>query len=118
MLQRHEANRAEENQVGDDVDGLDIVVLTAAVIESWKIVLLVPVLAGLVVFGAAFLLRPQYETYAIARLNSVQANTIRLPVVLDPVGRDLGYVEKYAGSVTQARRDLANRIDVLEAGEN
>jgi hypothetical protein len=98
----------EENEMGL----FDILVTLA---ESWRLLLLGPIFAGLLAGGVAILLPKTYESLAIVRLSEEEITLIYTTSVLDPLIDKFGYLQEAHGNMDEARRlikkDLAYSID-------
>lgn len=86
---------------------LDIFVTLA---ENFKLLFLVPLVAGLLALGLGFVLPKTFESIAILNADQSTASLMTTATVLDPVAEELGLNK--SGSIEEARRWLREKIKI------
>ena len=88
----------------DEIDLLDLLVTVA---ESWKLLVIAPVLVAIAAFAGATFVKPDlYQSSAIVRLGENEAAILQSAVVLDPLAESFGYLGQAKGDREAARQDL------------
>ncbi len=108
MTDTQTTNQYEE----DEISLLDILVTLA---ESWKLLVLGPIIAGVLAGGLSFLWPATYESVAIVRLSEEEAALLHAAPVLDPLVEKFGYLQKEGGNKDDAR--LALKKDLTFAAD-
>ncbi len=94
----------ETETANDEISLLDIAVVLA---ENWLLLVLVPIFAALVAFGALWSLTPRsYDSEALVRLNADDAALLTSARVLNPAILNSSYIEGYEGALSRARQAL------------
>lgn len=94
----------------DEFSLLDLAVVIA---ESWKLLLIVPLLAGaLVYFGLSMITAPLYTSQALVQTSSGEIALLQSARVLDGPMRESSWLTDYNGSLSQARAALLDAIDI------
>jgi uncharacterized protein involved in exopolysaccharide biosynthesis len=106
-------NESTVSSTDDEIDLLDLLVTVA---ESWKLLVFVPVLVGIVAFTGATFLKPSfYQSSAILRLSEDQISVLHSAPVLDPLTESFGYLSEAQGIKEDARealkKDLVGAVD-------
>jgi uncharacterized protein involved in exopolysaccharide biosynthesis len=106
-------NETPVSAMDDEIDLLDLLVTVA---ESWKLLVIAPVLIGIAAFTGASFLKPNvYQSSAILRLAEDQAALLHSAVILDPLAESFGYLSEAEGVRDDAREalkmDLASSVD-------
>jgi uncharacterized protein involved in exopolysaccharide biosynthesis len=87
----------------DEIDLLDLLVTIA---ESWKLLLFVPLLVGVMAATIATYFKPIYQSSAIVRLAEEEVAVLHSAAVLDPLLEPFAYRQKAKGVVEDARQAL------------
>ena len=87
----------------DEIDLLDLLVTIA---ESWKLLVLAPLLVGALTATVATFFKPTYQSTAIVRLTEEDAAVLHSAAVLDPLLEPFGYTQRANGIVEDARQAL------------
>lgn len=91
-----------------EFDVLDLVVLLA---ESWKLLLLVPLVVGALTYAINFSARTTvYQSSAIITLSSEQSFVLRASSLLEPVALSQEWLEIHDGDVVQAVSALSRSL--------
>jgi capsular polysaccharide biosynthesis protein len=94
----------ETETANDEISLLDIAVVLA---ENWLLLVIVPIFAALVAFGALWSLTPRsYDSEAIVRLNADDAALLTSARILNPAIIGSSYIEGYEGTLSRARQAL------------
>ena len=106
-------NETPVSAMDDEIDLLDLLVTVA---ESWKLLVIAPVLIGIAAFTGAHFLKPNvYQSSAILRLAEDEAALVHSALILDPLAESFGYVSEAEGVRDDARealkKDLASSVD-------
>jgi LPS O-antigen subunit length determinant protein (WzzB/FepE family) len=91
----------------DEISLLDIVVALA---ESWKLLVLGPLIAGGIACGLSFLWPKTFESKAIMRLTEEQVAMLHSPSVLNYLIRNFGQPAKVDDVMDEVRQDLKKRL--------
>lgn len=91
----------------DEISLLDILVTLA---ESWKLLVLGPLVAGVLAGGLSFLWPNTYESVSIVRLNEEEAALIHAATVLDPLIAKFDLLKEADGIHEDARKDLTKKL--------
>jgi capsular polysaccharide biosynthesis protein len=91
----------------DEISLLDILVTLA---ESWKLLVFVPLLVGMLAGALSFLWPNTYESIAIARLTEEEAALFHAAPVLDPLVDKFGYLDRAGGFREDARNAVKNDL--------
>jgi len=101
---------AEQNIEHDgEISLLDILVTLA---ESWRLLVLGPLLAGVLAGGLSFLWPKTYESVAVVRLSEAELALINTAPVLDPLIEKFGLFPEFDGIQEDARLYLSKKIVV------
>jgi LPS O-antigen subunit length determinant protein (WzzB/FepE family) len=106
-------NESTLSSTDDEIDLLDLLVTVA---ESWKLLVFVPVLVGMVAFTGATFLKPSfYQSSAILRFSEDQVSVLHSAPVLNPLTESFGYLSEAQGIREDARealkKDLLGAVD-------
>ena len=106
-------NETPVSAMDDEIDLLDLLVTVA---ESWKLLVIAPMLIAIAAFTGATFLKPNlYESSAILRLAENEAALLQSAAILDPLAESFGYLSKAEGVREDAREalknDLASAVD-------
>ena len=106
-------NETPLSVVDDEIDLLDLMVTVA---ESWKLLVIAPVLVAIAAFAGATFVKPDlYQSSAIVRLGENEAAILQSAVVLDPLAESFGYLSQAKGDREAARQalkqDLVSALD-------
>ena len=106
-------NETPWSVVDDEIDLLDLLVTVA---ESWKLLVIAPVLVAIAAFAGATFVKPDlYQSSAIVRLGENDAAILQSAVVLDPLAESFGYLGQAKGDRDAARQalkqDLVSAVD-------
>jgi capsular polysaccharide biosynthesis protein len=93
----------------DEISLLDILVTLA---ESWKLLVLGPLLAGVLAGGLSFLWPKTYESVAIVRLTEAELGLVNSAPVLDVLIEKFGLLPEFDGIQEDARLYLSKKIVV------
>ncbi|MDP1731725.1 MAG: hypothetical protein Q8L54_11250, partial [Devosia sp.] len=99
-------------QADGEIGLLDVVVTLA---ESWRLLLLGPLLAGAIAFGGAAFMPKAYESEAVLGLSASELVLLRSARVLDPVLEQQGLAG--ASGVDAAREQLIASLKTKRIGE-
>jgi capsular polysaccharide biosynthesis protein len=106
-------NETPVSAMDDEIELLDLLVTVA---ESWKLLVIAPVLIGIAAFTGANFLKPTfYQSSAILRLAEDEAALLQSAVILDPLAEPFGYLSEAEGVRDDAREalkgDLTSSVD-------
>lgn len=106
-------NKALISATDDEIDLLDLLVIAA---ESWKLLIIGPVLIATATLMGSIVLKPNlYQSTAILRLADDQGVLLHSTVVLDPLAESFGYLSEAKGIQEDAREklksDLVSAVD-------
>jgi uncharacterized protein involved in exopolysaccharide biosynthesis len=73
----------------DEIDLLDLLVTVA---ESWKLLIFVPLLVGVLTFATVSTYQVSYQSNAILRLSEQEVAVLHSAPVLDPLLEPFGYM--------------------------
>jgi capsular polysaccharide biosynthesis protein len=93
----------------DEISLLDILVTLA---ESWKLLVVGPLLVGVLAGGLSFLWPKTYESVAIVRLSEAELALINSAPVLDALVEKFGLLPEFDGIQEDARLHLSKKIVV------
>ena len=97
-------NETPLSVVDDEIDLLDLMVTVA---ESWKLLVIAPVLVAIAALTGVTFVKPDlYQSSAIVRLGENEAAILQSAVVLDPLAESFGYLGQAKGDREAARKDL------------
>jgi LPS O-antigen subunit length determinant protein (WzzB/FepE family) len=91
----------------DEISLLDILITLA---ESWRLLLLGPIIAGVVAGMLSFLWPKTFESVAIVRLTEAEVALLHAAPVLDPVIEQFGLLAEVGGGADDARQSLKQRL--------
>ena len=91
----------------DEISLLDILITLA---ESWRLVVLGPLIFGVLAGCMSFLWPKTFESSAILRLNEEEVALLHAAPVLDPLIEKFGLLSEADGFMDDARRDLKKRL--------
>lgn len=97
----------------DEIDLLDLLVTVA---ESWKLLVIAPVLIAIATFTGATFLKPTfYQSSAVVSLTEDQLGFLHSASILDPLAESFGYLGDAEGDLEDARealkKDLISSVD-------
>ncbi|UFS56726.1 Wzz/FepE/Etk N-terminal domain-containing protein [Comamonadaceae bacterium M7527] len=106
-------NETPRSAMDDEIDLLDLLVTVA---ESWKLLVIAPVLIAIAAFTGATFIKPNlYQSTAILRLAENEAALLHSAAILDPLAESFGYLSEAEGVREDAREalknDLASSVD-------
>lgn len=106
-------NETPVSAMDDEIDLLDLLVTVA---ESWKLLVIAPVLIAIAAFAGATFLKPNlYQSSAILRLAEEDAALLHSAAILDPLAESFGYLSEAEGVREDAReslkKDLVSSVD-------
>lgn len=91
----------------DEISLLDILVTLA---ESWKLLVLGPLVVGILAAGLSFLWPKNYESVAVVRLTEPELALLSAAPVLDPLIEKFGLLPEFDGIQEDARAFLAKKL--------
>jgi LPS O-antigen subunit length determinant protein (WzzB/FepE family) len=91
----------------DEISLLDILVTLA---ESWKLLVVGPLLVGILAAGLSFLWPKNYESVAVVRLTEPELALLSAAPVLDPLIEKFGLLPEFDGIQEDARAFLAKKL--------
>jgi capsular polysaccharide biosynthesis protein len=91
----------------DEISLLDILVTLA---ESWRLLVLGPLVVGVIAGGLSFLWPKTFESVAIVRMTEEEVALLHAAPVLDPLIERFGLLAEANGIVDDARQDLKKRL--------
>lgn len=90
---------------------ISLIDLLVTVAESWKLLVILPVLVGAVAFlGLWFGEGREYRSVALLRISTGQAAMLQTARVLDVPLRENGWIERYGPTLSSARENLLSRL--------
>ena len=96
-----------QTYVEDEISFLDILVTLA---ESWKLLVIGPLIAGVLAGGWSFFLPKTFESVSVVRLSEAELSLLSAAPVLDPVIEKFGLLAEFDGVQNNARKYLAKNI--------
>lgn len=105
----------ETNQGADGISILDILV---AIAESWKLISIGTIAAGLIVWLAAGALPPTYETSAVLRLSRGELQLVENGALVDSLYREINGLPADAPVSPAAREEVLESIFILVDGDS
>jgi capsular polysaccharide biosynthesis protein len=91
----------------DEISLLDILVTLA---ESWKLLVVGPLIAGVLAGGLSFLWPKTFESVAIVRMTEEEVALLYAAPVLDPLIEKFGLLAEAGGIVDDARQGVKARL--------
>lgn len=91
----------------DEISLLDIAVTLA---ESWRLLVLGPLIAGVLAFGLSFLWPKTYESVAILRVTEADLALLNTSTVLDSLIEKFGLLSEFNGIREDARQYLTKKL--------
>ena len=105
-------NESPLSAMDDEIDLLDLLVTVA---ESWKLLVFVPLLVGVLSFATMSTYQLSYVSNAILRLSEEEVAVLHSAPVLDPLLEPFGYLARADGVQEDAREalkmDLTSSVD-------
>ena len=100
-------NESPVSAMDDEIDLLDLLVTVA---ESWKLLIFVPLLVGVLTFATVSTYQVSYQSNAILRLSEQEVAVLHSAPVLDPLLEPFGYMGRANGVVENARMALTQDL--------
>lgn len=91
-------------------DGISLLDILVTLAESWRLLVIGPLVAGVFAFGLTFFLPKTYESVAILRVSEAELALINTATVLDPLIEKFGLLSEFGGVKDDAREYLAKKI--------
>ena len=105
-------NESPVSAMDDEIDLLDLLVTVA---ESWKLLIFVPLLVGVLSFATLSTYQLSYQSNAILRLSEEEVAILHSAPVLDPLLEPFGYLARADGVQEDAmealKKDLTSSVD-------